>query len=404
MKRFLTILSAAFILILTLQTESSAQYAIKGDTVYTMAGNPIVNGMVLVKDGKIERVGTQASVSIPDGYELFEAPVVTPGFIDARSVVGLSGIFNVPHDQDQLERSAPFQPELRAIDAYNAREDLVVWLRNLGVTTVHTGHAPGALASGQTMITKTWGRTIDEALVDSVTMVAFTLGPTVSSNFSNNPGTRSRAMAMLRAEFIRAQDYKKRLESDNPPSRDLRMETMVQILNHEIRVMIMANRVTEIMSALRLQREFGFDMVLEGAAEAYLVLDEIKASGVPVIIHPTMVRTRGETTNATFTTAAKLHEAGIPFVFQSGFESYVPKTRVVHFEAGIAVANGLPRMEGLRALTINAARFLGIDDRTGSLERGKDADIVLWEGDPFEYVNRVCTVFINGELASNSCR
>jgi imidazolonepropionase-like amidohydrolase len=209
---------------------------------------------------------------------------------------------------------------------------------------------------------------------------------------------------MLRAEFIKAQEYMNKMNSGQAPSRDLKMETMVRVLKGEVRAMIMANRVTEIMSALRLQREFGFQLVLEGAAEAYLIMDELKEAGVHIILHPTMVRTNGEMTNAAFTTAGKLYRAGIPFTFQSGFESYVPKTRVVHYEAAIAVANGLPHDAGLRALTLDAAQFLGISDRTGSLEVGKDADIVLWEGDPFEYISRVCTVIINGQIASDSCR
>src|SRR5690554_6317380 len=143
---------------------AEAQIAIKGETVYTMAGNPIQNGVILVKDGKIERVG--ANIQIPNGYEVYEAKVVTPGLIDAHSVVGLAGYMNQPHDQDQLETSSAMQPELRAIDAYNAREVLVEHLKNHGITTVHTGHGPGALISGQTMIVKTTGETVDEALVD----------------------------------------------------------------------------------------------------------------------------------------------------------------------------------------------------------------------------------------------
>jgi imidazolonepropionase-like amidohydrolase len=182
------------------------------------------------------------------------------------------------------------------------------------------------------------------------------------------------------------------------------METLVRVLDGEIPLMITAQQVPEIMAALRLQREFGFRLILDGAAEAYLVLDEIKQAGVPVILHPTMVRPRGETVNATLETAARLHEAGIPFAFQSGFESYVPKTRVVLFEAAMAVANGLPRTVALEALTIQAARILGIADRVGSLEPGKDADLVLFDGDPFEYTTHVCGVIIEGEPVHETCR
>ena len=146
---------AAFAVFAASSSVMQAQMAVRGETVYTMAGAPIRDGVVLVRDGKIERVGPAAQVTIPAGYQVLSAKVVTPGLVDAHSVVGLAGAMNQPHDQDQLERSSPIQPELRAIDAYNAREDLVAWLRGFGVTTVHTGHGPGALASGQTMIVKT---------------------------------------------------------------------------------------------------------------------------------------------------------------------------------------------------------------------------------------------------------
>jgi imidazolonepropionase-like amidohydrolase len=140
-----------------------AQIAVQGETVYTMAGEPIRNGVVLVKSNKIEAVGPANTVPIPNGYRVFTAKVVTPGLIDARTVVGFSGIFNQPHDQEQLEKSAALQPELRAIDGYNARDPLVDWVRGLGVTTLHTGHAPGALISGQTMIVKTAPANLDQA-------------------------------------------------------------------------------------------------------------------------------------------------------------------------------------------------------------------------------------------------
>ena len=138
-----------------------------------MAGDPIENGVVLVRDGKIERVGRFA---VPSGYDVMEAAVVTPGLVDAHTVVGLAGYLNQAHDQDQVERSSPMQPELRAIDAYNPREALVEWVRGFGVTTMHTGHGPGVLVSGQTMIVKTVGNDVSESVINPAAMVAVTLG------------------------------------------------------------------------------------------------------------------------------------------------------------------------------------------------------------------------------------
>ncbi|HXG38357.1 MAG TPA: amidohydrolase family protein [Bacteroidota bacterium] len=382
------------------------QLAIRGETVYTMAGQPIKDGVLLVRGNKIERVGAASQVTIPAGYKVLSAKVVTPGLVDAHSVVGLAGIYNVPHDQMQLETSSPVQPELRAIDAYNPREALVEWVRNLGVTTTHTGPGPGALASGTTIVVKTVGNTVAEALVDSVGMVAITLGSSVSQNF-RSPGTRSKSVAMIRSEFLKAQEYATKMKEKDPskrPSRDLKMDVLAKVLSGEMKAMITAQTAVDIMAALRLQKEFGFKMVLDGAAEAYLVLDEIKKAGVPVILHPTMVRTGGDTRNASMETAAMLKKTGIPFALQSGFEGYVPKTRVVLFEAAIAAKNGLAFEDALAAVTIDAARIIGVDKRVGSLEAGKDADIVLFDGDPFEYTSHVCTVVVNGAVVSESCK
>ena len=140
--------------------------------------------------------------------------------------------------------------------------------------------------------------------------------------------------------------------------------------------------------------------MLDGAAESYLLLEEIRAAGVPVVVHPPMSRVR----NGSFETAARLAEAGIPFAIQTGFEDYVPKTRVLLWEAAIAAANGLGRERALEAVTLGAARILGIDDRVGSIEVGKDADLVLYDGDPFEYTSHVCGVVIESEVLSRECR
>ncbi len=400
----LFLFSTMFFSCLTFQSPL-AQLAVKGDMIYTMAGAPIQNGVVLIRGSKIERVGSSTDISIPTDYKVISAKVVTPGLIDAHSVVGLSGIFNYNHDQDQLEKSDPIQPDLRAVDAYNANERLVGFLRDFGITTLHTGHGTGALISGQTMIVKTHGTTVEQALVQPVSAVAFTLGATVRDNFQK-PGTRSKGVAMLREKFIEAQDYARKMKSKDPakrPTRDLKLEVLADILDRKIPALITANKATEITTALRLQKEFGFRMILDGAAEAYLVLDELKAANVPVILHPTMVRTYGDTRNASLETAAKLKQAGIKFALQSGYEGYVPKTRVVLYEAALAVANGLSFEDGLRTITSDAAEILGISNRVGSLEAGKDADLVCFDGDPFEYTAHVCQVIINGQVVKENC-
>lgn len=394
-------LAGVFVLVLItasgLITTSEAQIAVKGETVYTVSGDAIQNGVVLVNDGVIEEVGSADNVDIPSDYEVHEAAVVTPGLIDARTVVGLAGYYNQDHDQDQLETSNAVQPELRAIDSYNAREFLVNYLMEEGITTIHTGHAPGAVISGQTMIAKTSGETVEESLVDSSTTLAVTFGPSVGSNFES-PGTRAKAVAVLRQDLIKAREYAQKRAAGEDQSRDLKLEALADLLDGKIRALVSAHTAHDIMTALRIQREFDFPMILEGASEAYLVLDEIKEANIPVVIHPLMIRPFGESKNADMETPAHLEEAGIPFAFQSGYEGYVPKTRVARFEAAIAAANELGFDGALHALTLGAAEILGIEDRVGSLEEGKDADIVLYDGDPFEYVTHIEGVIINGEV------
>ncbi|MDR9415915.1 MAG: amidohydrolase family protein [Gracilimonas sp.] len=396
MRSFSKLLLIPVLLVAFVFSNAEAQIAVKGEMVYTMAGDPITDGVVLIKDGKIERVGSASDVSIPSNYEVHEAKVVTPGLIDAHSVVGLAGHLNQEHDQDQLETSSAIQPELRAIDAYNAREALVGHLRDHGITTVHTGHGPGALISGQTMIVKTAGETVEESVVVPAKMLAMTLGNNMSREISK-PGTRSKGIAMLRQTFIKAQDYLEKRNGEEEYSKDLGMEALADLLEGKLTALVTVHKANDIMTALRLQEEFGFPMVLDGVAEAYLILDEIKAAGVSVTVHPTMMRTYGDGKNASMETAGKIYEAGIPVAFQSGYEGYVPKTRVVLFEAGVAAANGLGKENALKMLTIDAAKLLGIEDHVGSLVEGKDADIAMFDGDPLEYVTNITGVIINGE-------
>jgi imidazolonepropionase-like amidohydrolase len=380
--------------------------AIYGDTVYTMAGPPIEKGVVLIDKGRITLVGSALDIPVPPAARVLRAAVVTPGLVDAHTAVGLTGYLNQDQDQDQLDKGEPIQPELRAIDSYNPRERLVAWLRGFGFTTLHTGHAPGALVSGQTMVVKTAGDSVDAAAILPVAMVAVTLGDDARpGDDKRSPGTRSKAVAMLRGELVKTQDYLRKqdfADAEKRPDRDLRREVFADVLRGKLPLLVTVNRATDIDAALRIAAEFGIRIVLDSAAEAYLVADRIKAAGVPVIVHPTMRRGgMGETENISFETAATLRAKGIPIALQSGYEGYVPKTRVALFEAAVAAANGLSTDEALAAITVDAATILGVADRVGALKPGLDGDVALFDGDPFEYTTHCVGVVVGGEVVSN---
>ncbi len=390
--------------------KAQAQIAVRGEQVWTMTANePIRNAVILIRDGKIERVGAASEIQIPAGYRTITAKVVTPGLIDARTVVGLSGYANQPQDQMQLDTSGAMQPELRAVDAYNAEEVLIGFVRSFGVTTIHTGHAPGAAVSGQTMIAKTVGKTADAAAIVPTAMIAATISDSALLPGVRSPGTRSKLVSMLRAEFLKAADYNRRVDDAKGdqtklPTREMRTEMFGRVLRREIPLLVTAHRHQDIVTALRLAKEFNFRLILDGASEAYRVTGEIKAANVPVIIHPTMYRAAGETEHLSMTTAAQLKQAGIQIALQSGLENYVPKTRVVLFEAGAAAANGLSFRDALATITIDAARILGVDQRVGSIAAGKDADLAMYDGDPFEYTTHCIGTIINGSVASEIVR
>ena len=368
-----------------------------GEEIHPVTQPVIRNGVVVVEDGTIQAVGPASMVDGREADRVIQASVVVPGFVDARATVGLTGQFNHEHDQDHLDTSEAMQPELRAIDAYNWKERLVEWVRGFGVTTVHTGHSPGELISGQTCIVKTAGRGLQDDLVQTCWGVSATLGEGAQRSGSS-PGNRSKAVAMLRQAMIAAEErLKNRSErGEGNLFRNLREEMLEDIASGERPLIVHADRAFDISAALRLKEEFGLDVVLESAAEAHGMIDAIKAANVPIFLHPTMSRGSGERLNVSFTTAAKLREAGVPVAFSTGYEAYVPKVRVLVFEAAMAIPYGLSREDALAMITIEPAKILGIQDRVGSIEPGKDADLAFFDGDPFEWVTHCEGVMIDG--------
>lgn len=407
---------------------AAAQVAVVAKTVWTMEGPAITDGVVLIgKDGKIERVGPRSEVGVPPGYAVHECAVATPGLIDVRSTVGLTGMYNVEADQDQFDRSSPVQPQLRAMDAYNPRERLVSYVRGYGVTTVHTGHAPGELMTGQTMIVKTRGGTVEEATMVAEFGVSATLSPIAQKSGGRSPGSRGKMMEMMREELFKAQTYRAKWAKweeqgrvgeaapqdgdgdaneasgegksakKEPPARDLKLETLSRVLAGEMPLIVTANKAQDIANVLRLADEFKIKVWLDMGAESYLFVKELKERGVPVLLHPTMYRATGDADGLSYGTAKTLADAGVTFAIQSGYEGYVPKVRVVLFEAGTAAGYGELGFErALRAVTIDAARILGIEGRVGSLAPGKDGDVAMYDGDPFEYTSHCVGTVIEG--------
>jgi len=407
--------------------------AVRAERLHTMAGPVIEDGVVWIENGLVRAVGPAGSIELPAGIEILTAKVATPGLVDAHTVVGLAGWLNEDADKDELDTTAAMQPELRALDAYNPNEPLVGWVRSFGVTTVHTGHAPGALISGQigwvrsfgvttvhtghapgalisgqTLIAKTRGDTVEAAVMVPDAMVTAALGDGARGGFGA-PGSRARAAAMLRQELHaaarwtedRARDAAKEPEEGETtptPARDLRKEALARVLAGEVPLLLTAHRAHDLMTALRIAEEFpNVRLILDGASEAPLVIDAIRAAGVAVIVHPTMRRTGGESEALAFTTPQRLLDAGIPTALQSGYEDYVPRTRVVLFEAAIAARYGLEFERALGLITKDAAALLGIADRVGTLEVGKHGDVALFDGDPFEYTSHCTAVVIEGE-------
>jgi imidazolonepropionase-like amidohydrolase len=386
--------------------------AVEGKLIQTMGPQgAIQNGVVLMDGGRIVAVGPADEVAIPAHGRHLHAEVVTPGLIDTKSAVGLSGLYNVAADQDQDETTSPNTAELRALDAFNPRDPLLAYVRSMGVTTAQV--APGEInpIAGQAGIFKLAGEDPEKMALRPVSAMVFNLGEAPKGFYGSQnktPSTRMGTAALIRQALLEAQQYADKREKweqkdekkeEERPKRDLKLEALARVVRREIPAIFVARRADDIMTALRLAKEFELKLILSQATEGYLVREPIAKAGVPALVGPTLERVgRMETMNATLENAPLLAEVGVPVAFTAGFEGYVPKNRVLLFEAAIAAVNGLGFDRALQASTIDAARILGIAERVGSLEPGKDADLVLFDGNPFEYTTHVEGVIIQGEL------
>ncbi len=381
--------------------------AIVGGRVVPVEGEPIDGGTVLLADGLIAAV-EGPGFSVPSGFTVVDATGkwVLPGFIDAHAHAGVHEEAEGWAGQDTNEMTDPVTAHVRALDAINPADlgfrDAITG----GVLAVNINPGSGNPIGGQTAAVKCWGRSVDEMVMLAPAGMKSALGENpkrVYGERKETPATRLGIAAVIRGAFVAALNYQAKLaaaEIDTSPSRsvverDLKLEALGRVLRREIPWRQHCHRADDIATAMRMAREFGYDLVIDHGTEAYLLADQIAAAGIPVVIGPLITsRSKVELRNRTLASPGLLAAAGVTIAITTD-HPVVPIHFLVH-QATLAVKEGLDPVTALRALTINPARIIGCADRIGSLTPGKDADVVIWSGDPLDVMSRAERAFVDG--------
>lgn len=374
--------------------------------ILTITNGEIENGVVLVQDGKILQVGSE--VAIPENADILdvEGAYLTPGLIDAHAAIGLKeeGLRWEGDDRNENTQS-PVMPHLHALDGFNPEDMGVLDAQENGVTTVVSAPGTANVVGGQAAIFKMLERdTADELFVRTAGMKA-ALGEDPKNAWraaKKMPSTRMGTAAVLREALAKAADYQQKLEKsvenpDKAPERNLQHEALVRVLTGELPLYVHAHRADDIMTALRVANEFGVKLILVTATEAHKVASSIKAAGVPVIVGPiSQARMKVETAQRTIATPARLALAGVKFALTTNHPDCPISS--LQMQAGLAVRGGLCPEEAMKAMTIYPAEIIGMADRVGSIDSGKDADLVIWDGHPLRVYSTVLATFVAGEL------
>jgi len=396
--------------------------ALTGGLVFPISSEPVEGGTVLMVDGRIAAVG--ADVDIPAGAEVVDVTgsVVMPGIVDAMSYYGLAA-------EDMNEVPTPLTPELRIIEAFapfgtfgsgEAGEIRVRGLLQGGVTAMYIGPGDATVVGGQGAVVKTAGARFDDLIVREPAAIDITLGGRPASTYreqSRSPSTRMAVVAQLRDLLVRAQEWLEGSEGGSGDEgaaaapRNLGMEALARLLNGEVPARVQANATRDIRVAIELAEEFGFDLVIDGGAGAHQMAGELADRGIPVVLgpisHPYIsgeeIPDPGDYGGVDERNAVWLNEAGVHVSlasFSRGFGRFGPGVagQWLLIDASIARGHGMSETDVLRAVTLNPAEVLGVADRMGSLEAGKDADVVVFDGDPLSIRTWASRVYVNGQL------
>ncbi len=373
--------------------------------IIPIEGADLAKGTLIIKGGKI--IGLGNNISIPADAQIndLKGQVIMPGLVDSHSHIG-SG--------EGADASAPIQPEIRISDSINVENTSIRRAQAGGITTVNVMPGSGHLLSGQTVYLKLRrGTTIDELAVEKTAHgylggMKMANGTNSRREAGNFPGTRSKSASLVREQFIKAQAYQAKIklaagDANKLPARDLGMEALVEVIEGKRTVHHHTHRHDDIITVLRLQKEFGFRVVLHHVSEAWAVADEIKAAGDGVIgASIIIVDSPGgklETKEIRFSNGASLEKAGV----LCGFHTDDPITDSRWFlrSGALAIRYGMTRNESLKAMTINNAKLVGLDKRVGSLAIGKDADLLVLSGDPFSVYTKIQETWVEGQRVFN---
>ena len=376
---------------------------IKNGHIKPMVGEDIANGCVLIDDnGKIAAVG--ADLTAPEGAQVIDAQgrLVTPGCVEAHCHIGLDNQAMGWEGRDYNEIVDPLTPQMRAIDSINPQDEAFGLALKGGVTSACTGPGSANVVGGTFVAIKLSGKRVDKMIIKNPVAMKCAFGENPKRCYGQmgkkSPMTRMATAALLREILFKSKRYLEDKEAGKNPLFDMKMEAMIPVLKGEIPLKAHAHRADDILTSIRIAKEFGVKLTLDHCTDGSLIADELAEEGFSAFVGPSLgSKSKIELVNKSFTTPAALHEVGVPI-------SIITDAPVIPLEylpmcAGMAMHSGLDYEEAWRAITINPAVQTGIGDRVGSLEVGKDADVVIWTADPMTTLcAESCLTIVDGKI------
>ena len=378
---------------------------IKNGTINTIT-NWIIKGDILIENKKIKAIGE--NLEVPKDVKIIDAEgkLVFPGFIDAHTHLGLWEDGMGFEGADGNEETDPITPHLNPIDGINPMDNTFKEAREGGITSVCTTPGSANVMGGECIAIKTYGKRIDKMVIKNPVASKIAFGENPKSCYGRDekmPQTRMAIAALLREHLKKAEEYLEQIElymeheDHDKPEYDMKMESLLPVLRGEIPFKVHAHRADDIFTAIRIAKEFDLKLTLDHCTEGHLIVDELVEEGYPVIVGPSLSeRSKIELRNLTFDTPAILSNEGLQVSLMT--DHPVIPVQYLPVCAGIAVKHGMKKEKALEAITINPAKILGIDEKVGSIEIGKDADIVIWDNDPFELQSNVLVTIIDGKV------